>query len=320
MSSGYAMVFPGQGSQSEGLLSELAERSSLIQETFEEASEILKCDYWALAQQGSMSELSQTTVTQPLMLIADVAVYRYWSSLVSVKPQLVAGHSLGEYAALVCAGALSFGDALQVVSVRAEAMHSAVPEGTGAVAAILGLSAEDVDSVCAAVQAEHPEHIVSSANLNALGQTVIAGHRPAVEDAMARAKQGGAKIAKLIPVSVPVHCPLMAPSQPVLAEALAQVNWLEKDIPVLHNVDVSEHTDVSETADLLVQQLVKPVRWVETIQEMGRRVSVIVECGPGQVLRKLVKRIDSELVSLATATPDLFDQSVKVIEEKSVCL
>lgn len=291
-----ACVFPGQGSQSIGMLQELAAAHAVVQDTFATASQVLGYDLWKLVQEGPEEELNQTARTQPAMLAAGVAVWRVWRAQGGAEPGVMAGHSLGEYTALVCADALGFEDAVALVAERGRLMQDAVPAGEGAMAAILGLDDDQVRAVC--VEAAQGE-IVAAVNFNSPGQVVVAGHAAAVQRAMAAAKQAGAKRALPLAVSAPSHCALMRPAAERLAERLATVSFKTPRIPVLHNADVAAYTDVAALRDALVRQLYQPVRWVETIQAMrARGVSRVLECGPGKVLAGLIKRIDATLVAL----------------------
>lgn len=301
-SSQLAMIFPGQGSQSVGMLAALGERYSPVRDTFQEASEALGYDLWKLTQEGPADDLNQTDRTQPAMLTAGVAVWRTWEAEGGSLPGVVAGHSLGEYTALVCAGSIPFADAVKLVEERGRQMQAAVPAGTGAMAAILGLSDEQVVGVCE--QAAGGE-VVSAVNFNSPGQVVIAGNTAAVERAMGLAKEAGAKRALPLPVSVPSHCALMKPAAEKFAEALGAIEISTPKIKVLHNVDVSSHDDAGAIRDALSQQLYSPVRWVETIQAMAAAGSNrFIEMGPGKVLAGLNKRIDKKLETLAVLDPD----------------
>jgi [acyl-carrier-protein] S-malonyltransferase len=292
-----AMVFPGQGSQTVGMLSGLAESSPQVGDTFAQASEVLGYDLWELVQQGPVEVLNQTGNTQPAMLAAGVAVWRAWQARGGVRPVVVAGHSLGEYTALVCAGALQYGDAITLVAERGRCMQSAVPEGAGAMAAILGLDDAAVAGVCeAAAQGE----VVSPVNYNSPGQVVIAGHAAAVERAAALAKEAGAKRAVLLPVSVPSHCSLMTSAAAEFAARLAQVNISSPEIPVIQNVDAKAHADPVMIRENLGKQLYSPVQWVKSVQSMrAQGVTRIIEAGPGKVLAGLCKRIDKTIAAEA---------------------
>lgn len=289
----FAVVFPGQGSQSVGMMASFAD-SEVVKSTFAEASEVLGQDLWQLVAEGPAELLSQTVNTQPVMLTCGVAVWRAWLEAGGRTPSVVAGHSLGEYAALVAAGALNFADAVGLVRFRAHAMQEAVPVGEGAMAAVLGLEPDVIDKVCAeSAQGQ----IVSAANLNSPGQIVIAGHVAAVERAMSAAKDAGAKRAVLLPVSAPFHCGLMKPAAERLAEKLATIAIAEPSIPVLNNVDVKAENSPSAIRDALVRQAYSPVRWIETVQAMATQgVGAVFEFGPGKVLAGLVKRIAGDLV------------------------
>ena len=283
-----AFVFPGQGSQSVGMLDGFAAHPA-VRETFAEASDALSLDLWALVAQGPADALNLTTNTQPVMLAAGVAVWRAWLAAGGPRPEVVAGHSLGEYSALVAAGALAFRDAVPLVRFRARAMQEAVPAGQGAMAAIMGGDDGAVTSACA--EAEQGQ-VVEAVNFNAPGQVVIAGHREAVERAIALAKQMGAKRGVLLPVSAPFHSSLLRPAADRLAARLAQVQVATPEIPVIHNVDVAEHRGHDAIRDALARQAASPVHWTATVRAMtARGVTHVVECGPGKVLAGLVKRI-----------------------------
>ena len=291
-----AFVFPGQGSQSVGMMQGWGERPE-VRFTFSEASDALGQDLWALVTEGPVDLLNQTIHTQPAMLAADIAVWRVWRAAGGVQPALLAGHSLGEYAALVAAGALEFSDAIQLVRFRAEAMQAAVPEGVGAMAAILGLDDAAVRAVCAdAAESE----VVEPVNFNSPGQVVIAGNKAAVERAMVLAKERGAKRALSLPVSVPSHSSLMLPAAEKLLTHLQTVTITAPAIPVLHNADVQSHAEPDAIRAALARQLHTPVRWVETVQALkAARMERVIECGPGKVLAGLSKRIDDSLPVLA---------------------
>ncbi len=286
-------VFPGQGSQSVGMLAELAASERLVRETFEQASDAVGTDLWRLSQEGPEESLNRTDLTQPVLLAAGVAVWRVWCARGGPAPAILAGHSLGEYTALVCAEALDFEDAARVVHDRGRFMQEAVPAGEGAMAAILGLEDEQVREVC---EAARGNEVVSAVNYNAPGQVVVAGARAAVERAVARAKEAGAKGAVTLPVSVPSHCSLMEPASQRLDERLAAVTLSSPRIPVLHNVDVAVAESAESIRDRLVRQLFNPVRWVETIHAMRERgVTRLVEAGPGKVLTGLNRRIERRM-------------------------
>jgi [acyl-carrier-protein] S-malonyltransferase len=292
----FAFVFPGQGSQSVGMMQGWGERAE-VRATFAEASAALGQDLWALVTDGPADLLNQTVNTQPAMLAADVAAWRAWQAAGGATPTLLAGHSLGEYAALVAAGALDFADAIRLVRFRAEAMQAAVPEGVGAMAAILGLDDDGVRAVCADAAAGQ---VVEAVNLNSPGQVVIAGNKAAVERAMVLAKEKGAKRALPLPVSVPSHSSLMLPAAERLLAHLQSVTINPPSIPVLHNTDVQSHAEPDAIRTALARQLHTPVRWVETVQALQRAgVERVIECGPGKVLAGLTKRIDDSLPALA---------------------
>lgn len=288
----FALVFPGQGSQAVGMMSAYGD-NAVIRSTFDEASAALGEDLWQMVCDGPAERLALTVNTQPLMLTAGVAVYRAWRDAGGALPAVVAGHSLGEYSALVAAGALQFADAVPLVRFRAQAMQEAVPAGEGAMAALLGLEADAVREVCAeAAQGG----VVEAANLNAPGQIVIAGDRAAVERAIELAKPRGAKRAMMLPVSAPFHCALMRPAAERLAERLAQVEISRPELAVLNNVDVAVCDSPEAIRDALVRQAYSPVRWIETVQAIAARgVDQLYECGPGKVLAGMNKRIAKDL-------------------------
>ncbi len=291
-----AFVFPGQGSQSVGMMAGWGERAE-VRATFAEASDALGQDLWALVTDGPADLLNQTINTQPAMLAADVAAWRVWQAAGGATPALLAGHSLGEYAALVAAGSLNFADAIKLVRFRAEAMQAAVPEGVGAMAAILGLDDDAVRAVCADAAAGE---VVEAVNLNSPGQVVIAGNKAAVERAMALAKEKGAKRALPLPVSVPSHSSLMLPAAEKLLAHLQDVTIATPTIPVLHNTDVQNHAGADAIRAALAKQLHTPVRWVETVQALkAAGIERVIECGPGKVLAGLNKRIDDSLPAVA---------------------
>jgi len=303
-----AFVFPGQGSQSVGMLGELAGAYPAVGETFAEASAVLGYDLWQVVAEGPADQLNQTHITQPAMLAAGTAVWRIWQAEGGARPALMAGHSLGEYSALVCAGAMGFADAISLVAERGRLMQAAVPAGTGAMAAILGLDDDVVRQVCAdAAQGE----VVQAVNFNSPGQVVVAGNQAAVERAMAAAKAAGAKRAVSLPVSVPSHCALMEPAARQLAERLRQVELRAPEIPVLHNCDVQSHADADGIRAALEQQLYNPVRWVETIRAMAAQgVDTLVECGPGKVLVGLNKRIEKGMAAKAVFDPETLKEAL----------
>ena len=290
----FAMVFPGQGSQTVGMLAELAGDYPIVQETFKQASETLGYDLWQLVQEGPTEELNKTWQTQPALLTASVAVYRVWQQKYpELKPEVMAGHSLGEYSALVCAGVLDFQDAVKLVELRGKLMQQAVPEGTGAMYAIIGLDNEAIINACK--QAEQGE-VVSAVNFNSPGQVVIAGAKAAVERAAALCKEAGAKRALPLSVSVPSHCALVKPAADQLSVSLESITLKAPTASVLNNVDVEAETDADAIRNALVRQLYSPVRWTETVEKMSHSgVEVLVEIGPGKVLNGLAKRIVDSL-------------------------
>lgn len=302
MLSTYAFVFPGQGSQSLGMLTELATHHSLVQEQFAIVSERVGYDVWQLTQQGPVEQLNQTMHTQVAMLTADVVVYQILAEKLALAPKFMAGHSLGEYAALVCAGALSLSDAAALVNMRGQLMQEVAPLGIGAMAAIVGLTDSQVEAICEA--ASDTYHQVTPANYNAIGQVVIAGHTAAVNNAIQFATVQGARLAALIPVSVPCHCALLQPAAELFADTLEATVFHQPQIPVISNVDLSIYTSPEHIRTLLKAQLYRPVRWVETIQMMQQAgVTLIVECGPGKVLCGLIKRIDKSLQAYSVNDP-----------------
>ena len=304
MSASLAFVFPGQGSQSLGMLAELAAQYPLIQETFAEASQALGYDLWVLTQQGPETELNQTDKTQPAILTASIALWRLWLAEGGARPAFVAGHSLGEYSALVAAGSLSLGDAVKLVERRGQLMQEAVPAGRGAMAAILGL--EDADVLAACAEAAQGD-VVSAVNFNSPGQVVIAGSTAAVQRAMELCKARGAKRALPLPVSVPSHCELMRPAAERFAESVEAIDWQAPQIPLVQNVSAAVVCDLDTLKSDLLQQLYKPVRWVESIQALAANGAVeLVECGPGKVLAGLNKRCADGVTTHNLNTPDAF--------------
>ena len=285
----FAIVFPGQGSQAIGMLAELAQQYDVVNQTFAEASDALGYDLWALVQNGPVEDLNQTFRTQPALLAASVAIWRVWQELGLEQPSVLAGHSLGEYSALVCAGVIDFKQAISLVELRGKAMQDAVPAGTGAMYAIIGLDDEAIAKACEdAAQGE----VVSPVNFNSPGQVVIAGQKDAVERAGVLCKEAGAKRALPLPVSVPSHCALMKPAAERLAAALAEIEFNAPQIPVINNVDVVAETDPAKIKDALVRQLYSPVRWTEGVEKMSEQgVEKLLEMGPGKVLTGLTKRI-----------------------------
>ena len=288
-----ALIFPGQGSQEIGMLADLAAAHPVVQQTFAEASSVLGYDLWALAQTGPESELNKTAITQPAVLTASVATYRVWRSQTGARVASMAGHSLGEYTALVCSGAMAFIDAVRLVKLRGEAMQRAVPEGAGAVAAVLGIDDSEVERCCVEAAALG---VVSCANYNSPGQVVIAGASAAVDRAIELCKAAGAKRAMRVAVSVPVHCALMKPAALEMTGALRDVALQMPAVPVVQNVDAATSADLDTIRRKLIEQIHQPVQWtgcVEALRALG--VQRMIECGPGRVLAGLVKRIDKSL-------------------------
>lgn len=311
MSNHLAFVFPGQGSQAVGMLAELAASDPIVADTFAEVSEAVGRDLWKLTSEGPAEELDQTQNTQPAMLAAGVSIWRCWNNRGGAAPELMAGHSLGEYSALVCAGALELADAARLVAERARLMQQAVPLGSGAMAAILGLKDEQVRQLCA----DHAgDDVLEPVNFNAPGQVVIAGDRVAVERALPAAKAAGAKRAQLLSVSVPSHCSLMRPAAEQLRAALAEATLVMPSIPVMHNVSVGPAEDPEQLRALLAEQLYQPVRWVETICTLGDRgIRRMIECGPGKVLTSLAKRIDKRCVTSPINDVDSLESAIEEV-------
>ena len=308
----FAMVFPGQGSQTVGMLAELAGNYPIVQETFKQASEVLGYDLWQLVQEGPAEELNKTWQTQPALLTASVAVYRVWQQKYpALKPDVMAGHSLGEYSALVCAGVLDFQDAVKLVELRGKLMQQAVPEGTGAMYAIIGLDNDAIINACK--QAEQGE-VVSAVNFNSPGQVVIAGAKAAVERAAALCKEAGAKRALPLAVSVPSHCALMKPAADQLSVSLESITLKEAGVSVLNNVDVKNEIEADAIRNALVRQLYSPVRWTETVEKMAQNgVEVLVEVGPGKVLNGLTKRIVDSLQAVSVNDVKSLDSVEEVL-------
>jgi [acyl-carrier-protein] S-malonyltransferase len=308
-----AFLFPGQGSQSLGMLAELAAAMPVVNETFDVASEVLSYDLWEICQAGPVERLNQTEVTQPAMLTADIATWRAWLAAGGSLPDYAAGHSLGEYAALVAANAMEFTDAVRLVAERGRLMQSATPEGVGAMAAILGLDDAAVVEVCAA----HSQgQVVSCANFNSPGQVVIAGHREAVDRVCSAAKEAGARRALPLPVSVPSHCALMQPAAEALEPALAAVNVTAQAFPVVQNADVSVYANGTAVREALARQLWQPVRWTESIQWLNRLgVNRFLECGPGKVLAGLNRRITKASDTTALVSLDAIQAATGEVEK-----
>lgn len=309
----FGFVFPGQGSQQQGMLSSLSETQPLVQETFAEAASVLGFDLWQIVKDNPEDRLNQTAITQPALLVASVALWRIWHARQGPLPELLAGHSLGEYTALVCAGVLDFGDAVDIVHKRGMYMQEAVPAGTGAMAAIIGLDDEKIAQVCEQAAAGQ---VVAPANFNAPGQTVIAGDAAAVARAIEGCKSAGAKRALPLNVSVPSHCELMQPAARRLAEVLATIEFNTPEIPVVQNINGRLSRTPDDIRDNLLKQLYMPVQWVDTIgcmKDFG--IGKIVECGPGKVLGGLIRRIDRDISCHNIEDQDSLEQAIQAIRE-----
>ncbi|XDF77011.1 ACP S-malonyltransferase [Aliivibrio fischeri] len=295
--SNFAIVFPGQGSQAVGMLAELGEQHEVVTQTFAEASDALGYDLWSLVQNGPAEDLNQTFRTQPALLATSVALWRVWQEQGLAQPSVLAGHSLGEYSALVCAGVIDFKEAIKLVELRGQLMQEAVPADVGAMYAIIGLDNESIAKACEeAAQGE----VVSPVNFNSPGQVVIAGNKDAVDRAGVLCKEAGAKRALPLPVSVPSHCALMKPAADKLAVALENIEFNTPTLPVINNVDVIAETDPAKIKDALVRQLYGPVRWTEVVEKMAEQgVETLYEVGPGKVLTGLTKRIVKSLSAAA---------------------
>jgi [acyl-carrier-protein] S-malonyltransferase len=304
----FAFVFPGQGSQSVGMMQPFA-GSRAVRDAFNVASEVLGQDLWKLVAEGPAEDLNSTVNTQPVMLTAGYAVYRAWRDAGGAEPSMVAGHSLGEYTALVASGVLDFRDALPLVRFRARAMQEAVPAGEGAMAAILGL---DDDAVRAACAEAGQGQVVEAVNFNAPSQVVIAGHKAAVERGMNAAKSKGAKRAVMLPVSAPFHSSLLKPAADKLADYLGKVALTSPRIPVVNNVDVASESDPEKIRDALARQACRPVRWVEIVRRLADAgVTSVAECGPGKVLAGLTRRIDGRLQGHSIIDPESLEQALQ---------
>lgn len=311
-----AFVFPGQGSQSVGMVTALAAHYPLVQEIFRQASEVLGYDLMALVREGPEDALNRTEKTQPALLTAGYATWRVWLEKGGPLPSLMAGHSLGEYTALVCSGSLAFTDAVSLVTDRGSFMQGAVPEGTGTMAAILGLDDAVIVEICNKVSTDN--ETVAAANFNSTGQVVIAGHTGAVKRAVEEAGAAGARRSVILPVSVPSHCSLMQPAAEQLAARLSDIPIDAGTIPVIHNVDAATKSSGTAIKQALVDQLSRPVRWVDTIGVMAKQgAKQIVECGPGKVLCGLIKRIDRQIATLPVYDPDTVDAALAAITEKA---
>ena len=310
----YAMVFPGQGSQSPGMLSAMAEQYPVVKETYQEASEILGFDLWQLVQQGPEDQLNSTENTQPALLTGSVALWKIWQTVMETPPVCMAGHSLGEYSALVCAGSIEFSDAVSLVAKRGQYMQEAIARGEGSMAAILGLDDEKIINICNKISADA---IVSAANFNSPGQVVIAGQTAAVEKAVVLAKEEGAKRCVILPVSVPSHCALMKPAADRLQETLNSIEIQMPAIPVIHNVDGNTQPGSDEIRIALINQLHQPVQWTRCVQLVASlEINLLLECGPGKVLSGLTRRIDRNLECYPLGEPVELDKAVKIFKEE----
>lgn len=306
-----AFVFPGQGSQKVGMLADLAAAFPQVKDTFAEASDALDYDMWALVQEGEQAQLNLTETTQPVLLTASVAVWRLWLAQGGLRPAMMAGHSLGEFSALVCAGAIDFADAVRLVRARGQYMQTAVPVGEGAMAAVLGLDDAKIEEICAAT-----EGVVEAVNYNSPGQVVVAGHTQAVEEALVALKDAGAKRAMLLPVSAPFHTSLMRPAGEKLAQALADLTINAPVIPVVHNVHAQTEANPAQIKELLTQQIYSAVKWVSCVQTMtDSGIEMTLECGPGKVLSGLNKRIQKSLQCLNVESPETLEAALAAVSE-----
>ena len=311
-----AFVFPGQGSQKVGMLAAAHERFQAVRDTFSEASEVLGYDMWDLVQNGEQDALNLTETTQPVLLTSSVALWRAWLEQGGPRPGIMAGHSLGEFSALVCAGALDFADAVQLVRQRGAFMQTAVPVGEGAMAAIIGLDDDAINRICAEVAAS-AGGVVSAVNFNSPGQVVIAGHTAAVEVAIGKLKEAGAKRAMPLPVSAPFHTQLMQPAGERLADAIAGITFKTPEIPVVHNVHAAPERDPQRIRELMVEQIYSPVQWTRCVETIvGAGAANIVECGPGKVLSGLARRIDKSLQCFSLEEPDELLATLATLGEK----
>lgn len=310
-----AFIFPGQGSQSVGMLKELAEAYPVVTQTFAEASDALGFDLWKLVQEGPEEDLNRTENTQPAMLTAGVAVWRVWQEKGGPTPARMAGHSLGEYSALVCSGALPFPEAAAIVRDRGQFMQQAVPQGQGGMAAIIGMEDAQVEQLCAD---NANDEVLQAVNYNSPGQVVIAGSAAAVARAVENAAAAGAKKAVMLPVSVPSHCALMAPAATQMRQRLADAGVQMPSIPVLHNVHASAESSLEGVIDALAKQIEAPVKWVDTISNMAASgVTTCIECGPGRVLTGLSRRITRDLSTLPVYDPASLDKALESVEKAS---
>ena len=306
-----AFVFPGQGSQKIGMLADLAEHNPIIEKTFSEASEVLGYDMWHLIQKGAQEDINLTERTQPILLTCSVAIWRLWNEKKGPVPSQMAGHSLGEWSALVCANVIDFADGLKIVEARGKYMQQAVPVGQGAMAAIIGLEDQAILDACSEASSLG---VVDAVNFNAPGQVVIAGSNDAVVQAMEICKSAGAKRALPLPVSAPFHTSLMKPAADNLAEMVNAVTFRAPEVPIMHNVHANNENDPQVIKMLMLEQIYSPVRWVDCVKQLKKSgASTLIECGPGKVLSGLSKRIDRELIALATESAADFDAVLTTI-------
>ncbi len=311
MQNNVAFVFPGQGSQAVNMLADFSDHE-IVQKTFSQASKALGYNLWQLVSEGPAEKLNQTNFTQPALLTASVALWRLWLANSDIQPSIIAGHSLGEYSALVCADVLSLEQAVKLVEKGGELMQASVPEGIGAMAAIIGLDDQTIIDAC--VTAKNDE-VVSAVNFNSPGQVVIAGHKAAVERAGVLCKEAGAKRVLPLPVSVPSHCALMEDAAKKLAEELEKVTFNTPKIPVVNNVDVAIENSAQAIKSALIRQLYSPVRWTETIEKLSSNgVKTVAEIGPGKVLQGLIKRIDKTITGVSINTQDSLDKALALIK------
>ena len=311
MQNNLAFVFPGQGSQTVGMLADFSD-NEVVQQTFKQASAALGYDVWQLINQGPAEQLNQTNFTQPALLTASVALYRLWLTQYDKKPAMMAGHSLGEYSALVCAEVLTLEQAVKLVEKRGEYMQASVPDGVGAMAAVIGLADQDIIDACAKAAGNE---VVSAVNFNSPGQVVIAGHKAAVERAGVLCKEAGAKRVLPLPVSVPSHCALMSTAADKLAEQLNQIDFKVPTIKVINNVDVAIETDIAAIKQALVKQLYSPVRWTESVEKLAANgVDTVLEIGPGKVLQGLMKRINKSITCVAVNDQASLEKAIEVFK------
>lgn len=306
-----AFVFPGQGSQKVGMLAEFAEKNTVIKATFAEASALLGYDLWSLVQEGPQEKLNMTEIAQPALLTSSVALWRLWQQQKGATPIMLAGHSLGEWSALVCAGVVDFADAVKLVRLRGKYMQEAVPQGVGAMAAIIGLADEQVEEAC--TRASEGGQVVAAVNYNSPGQLVIAGEKNAVDQAIELCREAKAKKAMPLPVSAPFHTSLMKPAAEKLASEIETVQFRAPEIAVVHNVNARTENDPAKIKELMIEQIYSAVRWVDCVKTLASQgINTSVECGPGKVLSGLIKRIDKNINLLSTESEALFNESIEI--------